>query len=148
MQRAALALAGMCAVSTLGLTAQELLAPTQSLQAHVEFALGARPADCGVHEVTILGPRPRADDLRKSVACVVEHAARKASAWATIYGGGIDSDIATGLMVGADGVIRYFDFDSDHLSATDGRSPLSEQPCQRAGVVDATERGAYFVCEG
>ena len=114
----------------------------------MESALGARPADCGIHEVTILGPRARAEDLRKSVACVVDHAARKARAWTTIRGGGIDSDIASGLMVGADGVIRYFDYDSDHLNAWDARSPLSEQPCLRAGVIDTPARGPSFTCEG
>jgi hypothetical protein len=140
-----LTLSAMCAFASAGLATQ---LPAVPLESRVQAALGTRPADCGFHNVPILGPPARADDLRKSVACVVEHAAKKASAWTAVRNGGFDSEIASGFMVGADGVIRYFDYDSDRLNASDGRSPLSEQPCGRLGVVETTERGAYFSCEG
>ena len=114
---------------------------TRPLIVHVQEALAAPPADCGYFNAWVIGEEPRPDRLEKSVACIAEHARTADPAWVRVYYQGFDSQVAVGLMVGADGGIRHFAYDSDPSGGRGSASTFSEKPCPAPAV-----QGQWFTC--
>lgn len=98
----------------------------------VQHAIGGLPADCGYFSraVGVIGDEPRPETVQRAVDCVATHARARRRAWFRIRGG-MDSEVAAGLMTGADGRVRKFTYDSDPSGGSGAGSRFDDTPCER-----------------
>ena len=99
------------------------------LISHIQEAIGSLPADCGYFNALATGDEPRPDRLRAAVACIGASARGAKPAWFRVYAQGFDSQVAYGLMVGPDGSIRHFVYDSDPSGGSGAGSRFTATPC-------------------
>lgn len=131
------------------LTARQALhGAALALLKRVEVILGASPANCGRFMVAKVGQPPAShSDLRTAVACVQEHAARRAPAWMLVERQGIDSWVADGVFVTHSGEVRAFSYDSDPSGGSGLEARLSTRPCIAIGVGQDSAGRAEIRCE-
>jgi hypothetical protein len=123
-------------------------APASTLAARIQQTLGAAPANCGQFFVTsMLQPSASAGDLRSAVSCIIEHRAKKAPAWVLIQLRGIDSWVAYGLFVGADGRVRRYSYDSDPSGGSGAWSRFTERACEAPRVISDDQPEPAIRCE-
>ena len=127
-------------LSTAGSTTQPNT-PVSDLRARVERKLGAAPADCGQFFITrLMRPSASRGELGKAIACVTDHAARRDPAWFVVQLQGIDSWVARGLMVGRDGIVKHFSYDSDPSGGSSIEPGFTDETCRTPRVWDRDDR--------
>ncbi|MGE0816780.1 MAG: hypothetical protein AB7O28_01560 [Vicinamibacterales bacterium] len=123
-------------------------APAARLQRLIEALTGPAPASCGHFAIERFGePAASADDLREGLACIGDHARGRRPAWFVVELQGIDSWVANGVLVDADGRIQSYSYDSDPSGGSGAPPRLTPSPCPRPLVETTPEAWASVRCD-
>ena len=140
---------GLAAVASLD--AQEPSRPRpytpEAVLERLRDRVGVSPIECGRHRLpeSLTPPDSYADALSASVRCVVDAAALRRQSWMFVQQRGIDSWVAMGLVSGADGVVRRFDYDSDPSGGSGVAATVDMMPCG-APTVTRRNRDVRLEC--
>ena len=124
------------------------LDPVQDVVSRLLAYTGAGPVECGRHLRPGWANPPTPDLPGQWLMCVREAARENRPFFLLMQGMGIDSWVASGLVGGADGVIRQFAYDSDPMGGAGAPPNFRIRSCPLPNVVINPDGWAAITCEG